>query len=141
MMTIPRITNLTCEYLVNPVGLDTRAPRFTWQIITDKKQTLQSAYHIQVSDVANCFNASHLQWDSGVVQSSQSVLVVYQGEELRSRQRYYYRINAWDQNGLEMGWSRTASGRWACFRNGIGLLSGLRLMPLLLIRKIKQLFI
>ncbi|NQX71796.1 family 78 glycoside hydrolase catalytic domain [Paenibacillus alba] len=107
-MTISRITNLTCEYLVNPVGLDMRAPRFTWQIITDKKQTLQSAYHIQVSDVANCFDASHLLWDSGVVQSSQSVLIVYQGEELRSRQRYYYRINAWDQTGLEIGWSGTA---------------------------------
>ena len=24
--------NLKCEYLINPIGIDTNAPRFSWQI-------------------------------------------------------------------------------------------------------------
>lgn len=107
-MTTLHISSLTCEYRVNPIGLDTTQPRFTWQLESDLKHTIQSAYHIQVSRVENSFEPSRLVWDSGHIQSEQSVLVVYEGQELLARNRYFYRVKVWDQSGLQSPWSETA---------------------------------
>jgi alpha-L-rhamnosidase len=107
-MTTLNISNLTCEYRVNPIGLDTTQPRFTWQLDSDIKHTIQSAYHIQVSMIENSFEPSHLVWDSGHIQSEQSVLVVYEGQELQPRNRYFYRVQVWDQSGLQSPWSEIA---------------------------------
>ena len=88
-MTTLNISNLTCEYRVNPIGLDTTQPRFTWQLDSDFNHTIQSAYHIQVSREENSFEPSGLVWDSGHIQSDQSVLVVYEGQELLPRNHYF----------------------------------------------------
>ncbi|UKS28841.1 glycoside hydrolase family 78 protein [Paenibacillus sp. HWE-109] len=103
-----QITNLTCEYRVNPIGLDTLSPRFTWQFQADDNNMVQTAYHIQVADVLHSFDSDHLVWDSGKVGSEQSDLIAYEGSALHSRHRYYYRIKAWDQSELELEWSETA---------------------------------
>ncbi|KRE52226.1 family 78 glycoside hydrolase catalytic domain [Paenibacillus sp. Soil724D2] len=107
-MATLNIVNLTCEYRVNPIGLDTTQPRFTWQLESDIKHTIQSAYHIQVSRVENSFEPSRLVWDSGHIQSEQSVLVVYEGQEMLARNRYFYRVKVWDQSGLQSPWSEIA---------------------------------
>ncbi|MGO4275291.1 alpha-L-rhamnosidase, partial [Paenibacillus sp. TAF58] len=107
-MTTLNISNLTCEYRVNPIGLDTTLPRFTWQLSSDIHYTMQSAYQIQVSMDENSFEPSRLVWDSGHVQSEQSVLVVYEGPELLARKRYFYRVKVWDQSGLPSPWSEIA---------------------------------
>jgi alpha-L-rhamnosidase len=40
-----RIVNLTCEYCPNP-GLDITAPRFSWQMTSDRNGARQTAYAI-----------------------------------------------------------------------------------------------
>ena len=37
------LTELLVEYLRSPLGLDEKAPRFSWQLSSDKKDTLQTA--------------------------------------------------------------------------------------------------
>ena len=49
-MTTP--DDLRCEYMPNPIGLDTTRPRFSWKL-TDTEQTRgqrQLAYQLQVLD-------------------------------------------------------------------------------------------
>jgi hypothetical protein len=41
-----RIVNLTCEYSPNPLGLDITAPRFSWQMTSDRNGARQTAYAI-----------------------------------------------------------------------------------------------
>ena len=36
------LTELLVEYLRSPLGLDEKAPRFSWQLSSDKKDTLQT---------------------------------------------------------------------------------------------------
>jgi len=38
------VKSLVCENLSNPIGLDVKQPRFSWQLVSDKRNTLQSAY-------------------------------------------------------------------------------------------------
>ena len=41
---------LTCEYVQNPLGINTRAPRFSWTMTSSARNAKQSAYEIIVSD-------------------------------------------------------------------------------------------
>jgi len=42
------VTNLKCEYLEDPVGLDETRPRFTWQMESSEPGSYQSAYELVV---------------------------------------------------------------------------------------------
>ncbi len=44
-----KIDNLRTENLINPIGVDAAAPVFSWQLISAKRNVMQSAYEIKVS--------------------------------------------------------------------------------------------
>ena len=44
-----KVQNLLTENLSNPIGIDVQQPRFSWQLTSDKRNTLQTAYEIKVS--------------------------------------------------------------------------------------------
>ena len=48
-------------------------------------------------------------WDSGRVDSAESVGIVYHGPALESRKRYYWKVRVWDAAGLV---SQSAEGAW-----------------------------
>jgi len=86
-----------CEYQQNPLGIDNPFPRFTWIVNCYLKDGFQTAYQILVSDSPENLkeNRGNI-WDSGKVFSGKSAQVVYQGEKLRSRQKYYWKVRIWD---------------------------------------------
>ena len=43
-----RLYDLRTEYRINPIGLTVKAPRFSWKMESDKKNTLQNSYQIIV---------------------------------------------------------------------------------------------
>ena len=87
-------THLTCEYLIDPIGIDEPRPRLAWRI-SDPQQT---AYQIVVDDV----------WDSGKVESDQSVHVEYAGPLSQPGQRLIWRVRIWIQDGDESPYSEPA---------------------------------
>lgn len=104
-----RLTNLRCEYKVNPAGIQTIQPHLKWEIESGKKDVLQTAYRVIVSD-----NLSGLQkgtgdtWDSRKVVSAQSIQIPYAGSRLNSTQTYYWKVMVWDNQG-DSAWSAPAS--------------------------------
>ena len=40
---------LRTEYKINPVGIDIKEPRLSWQIQTNQRNTLQTAYEIRAA--------------------------------------------------------------------------------------------
>lgn len=99
------ITDLRCEYRLNPIGLNTRQPRISWKLQSDARGTLQAAYRLVVA-ADERFN--ELLWDSGRMESDRSAHVVPTGLEMASKKRYYYRVRAWNINGEDSGWSALA---------------------------------
>ncbi|WP_342044068.1 family 78 glycoside hydrolase catalytic domain [Bacillus sp. OTU530] len=97
------VKGLTCEYRKNLLGTDVKIPRFSWKIESEKRGTYQQAYQIQVTGSAGNFQCPI--WDTGRVESEQSIQVEYAGTKLQSRTRYHYRIKVWDNFGRESDWS------------------------------------
>ena len=96
--------DLKCEYFHNPLGIDTGAPRMSWKLEADRTDVMQAAYRIEVAADAAFAN---LIWDSGCVESGESVFVPYGGPALASRTRYYYRARVRAADGEESPWSET----------------------------------
>ena len=101
--------NLKCEYLVNPLGIDTQNPRFTWQMIDSRMGAEQSAVRIIIGiDSASVAGGSGDVWDSGKIKSEQK-LAKYTGALLEPFTKYYWSIQIWNEKGDRSGISRTAS--------------------------------
>src|SRR6185369_1164860 len=61
---------LRLEYLENPLGIDERAPRFSWYLDDARPGARQSAYQIQVaSSLAGLESGKADLWDTGKVAS------------------------------------------------------------------------
>ncbi len=101
-----KVVKLRCEYKDKPLGLDVKSPRISWQIQAVGRGVMQTAYRIQVRCDGKDYDSAL--WDSGKVESDQSVHVPYQGPALKPRTRYYYRVKVWDNRGKESDWSGEA---------------------------------
>jgi len=101
------VTALTCEYRTKAIGIDAPSPRFTWQLQSDRRGTVQQGYRLVVAEASAGFEAPV--WDTGYVESDRSVQVAYEGPALRPRTVYAYRVKVWDASGRDSEWSETAS--------------------------------
>ncbi len=103
------VSELRCEYLESPLAIDTREPRLSWQVDSKTRGARQTAYHVIVATTAAGLAANKGDlWDTGKVTSNETIQIVYQGKPLQSRQRCFWKVRVWDQNGQPSGWSETA---------------------------------
>ncbi|MDP2982998.1 MAG: family 78 glycoside hydrolase catalytic domain [Candidatus Latescibacter sp.] len=101
--------DLRCEYLTNPLGIDASNPRLSWILGSSERGEIQTAYQILVaSDRKNLDKNSGDLWDSGKVSSDQSTLVPYAGKPLKSGMACFWKIRAWDKNGIPSPYSMPA---------------------------------
>jgi alpha-L-rhamnosidase len=88
------ITDLRCDYLENPLGIDTTKPRLSWKIESSKSDVMQKSYRIQVASSRQFLEQGKADfWDSGVVPSDQSIHVEYAGKELGSRMECFWKVS------------------------------------------------
>lgn len=104
-----KITGLTCEYAENPLGIDVTRPRFGWRIESAQRGVVQVAYRVIVASTAedlarDCGDV----WDSGVVSSSQSGGIEYDGQELIAKRRYFWKVRVWADGKTVGEWSGPA---------------------------------
>ena len=111
------VSGLRVEYLTDPLGIDISRPRLSWRIASDARNTMQTAYQLQVGLTASIGDrGSGPLWDSGRIASDASVFVDYAGPPLESRTRYYWRVRVWDSNGRASRWSSIAYWETGFFR-------------------------
>jgi len=103
------VKNLRCEYLVNPIGVDTTTPRLSWEMISEKRGDLQKSYQVIVSSSSENLRKDLGDiWDTGKMESCQSIQVEYHGKPLISGITYYWKVHIWDMNGVASEWSKQA---------------------------------
>jgi alpha-L-rhamnosidase len=104
------VADLRCEYLANPLGIDAVQPQLSWNIDSDLRGERQTAYQILVASTPELLNKNKGDlWDSGKVVSDENLYVPYAGAPLTSRERCFWKVRVWDQNGKVSSWSPAAS--------------------------------
>jgi len=103
-------TELKCEYLVDPQGIDMPDPRFFWQIASDKNDAVQTAYQLIVASSESVLaeNTGDV-FDSGKIQDDRSIQVVYDGKPLLSTTDYFWKVRVWGRDDKPSVWSRAAT--------------------------------
>lgn len=112
--------DLTVEYMTAPVGIDTPNPRLSWKSkATDKmlKNVVQTAYRILVASSPEMLaeNKGDL-WDSGKIESDQSLNIEYAGNSLQTSQRCYWKVNVWYNISCN-AWSDSSSWMMGVMRS------------------------
>ena len=102
-------SNLRCEYLTNPTGIDEVSPRLSWIVNSSTRGERQTAYEIIVASTSAILagNQGDL-WESGQVSSDAMAQIVYSGTALTSREACYWKVRSWNQSGVVSAWSSGA---------------------------------
>lgn len=109
--------NLQCEQLINPLGIDVRQPRLSWELNANQRAVRQTAYQILVGSTEEKLKTGEGDlWDSRKVASDQSILIPYGGKPLAAFSECFWKVRVWDQDQVASEWSVPA--KWS-----MGLLS------------------
>jgi len=102
-------TNLRCEQLTDPLGIDVLTPRLSWISESQQRAQKQTAYQILAAGSLENLNANKGDlWDSKKIETDQSINVVYAGKPLTSGNSCYWKVKVWDKAGKESDWSQPA---------------------------------
>ena len=101
----PVLQYLQTENLSDPICVDAKVPRLSWQLQSAERGVLQTAYEIRVSGRSD---GKDVVWASGKVASRQSVQVDYSGPGLQAGKRYYWQVRVWDNKSRLSAWSERA---------------------------------
>ena len=111
------VDNLRVQALRNPSGIDTKTPQFTWQLHSQERGVLQTAYRLVITSDPE---GADVVFDTGNVESSASANVTIAGAPLQAATRYYWHVTVSDNKGqtatsnetayfetglMDMGWS------------------------------------
>ena len=103
-------SKLQCEYRENPINLDMAHPRFSWIMKSEQRGQKQTAYQILIasSKSKRYQNIGDL-WNSGKVESSNSIHISYKGASLTSNQTAYWKVRIWDKDSIASEYSEQAT--------------------------------
>ena len=103
-----KIADPRVEFSVNPLGIDTQRPRFSWVVVSDERGvSIKSCRVIVCSSFENALKGIGDVWDSGRVEIDSNI-IEYGGPPLKSFTRYFWRVKCWDDKGRESDWSEVA---------------------------------
>lgn len=99
------VDNLRVQALRNPSGIDTKTPQFTWQLHSQERGVLQTAYRLVIT---SDHDGADVVFDTGNVESSASANVTIAGAPLQAATRYYWHVTVSDNKGQTATSNETA---------------------------------
>ncbi|PGW52426.1 alpha-L-rhamnosidase [Bacillus thuringiensis] len=102
MLTIKK---LLCDNKNNPIGIDSKVVKISWQLESNNKNVKQHAYHLQV---ATDKDFETIVFNSQKVETDQSLHIPIDLFPYRAETRYFYRVKVWDNHEEETPWSNVA---------------------------------
>ena len=82
---------LQTEQRTEPLGVDEQRPRLSWKLRSDRAGAAQSAYRI------TAFDGTEPVWDTGRRESAETLLIAWDGPDLRPATRYRWSVEVWDE--------------------------------------------
>lgn len=111
-LSVLRVVNPRCEYLVNPIGVETKRPLLSWEIQAFEKNVMQTACRILVADDSLLLaNDNGNIWDSKKLKTSDNQQVLPMGLLIKPGIKYYWKVMVWDQKGNQSAFNKISYWR------------------------------
>jgi alpha-L-rhamnosidase len=102
-------THFQTNAATDPLGIDDRTPRLSWQLESTRRGVMQTGYRVLVASRPELLREGHADlWDSKDAAIADP-WVYYAGKPLASRTRYYWTVQARANDSLVSEWARPAS--------------------------------
>ena len=103
---------LKCEWQPNPLAVNSTTPHLSWVLVSTERGQRQTAYQVLVASSLSRLASDNADlWNSGKVDSSESIDIQYEGKPLASREDCFWKVRVWDKDGRPSDWS--APAHWA----------------------------
>jgi alpha-L-rhamnosidase len=100
------LSDLKTNYKINPMGVDASLIRFSWKLNSTVFQTVQKSFELRIStNESDILKGNKLFWQSGKVESDQSVNVTYTGPQIKAKTRYFWQVRVIDNHKNISAWS------------------------------------
>lgn len=99
------VTGLRCEGVNEPEQVDSSAPRFSWQLVTDAQDVRQVAYQFRASEIDGSARALGPAFETARIDADASQWVAPPGLTIKPRAAYVWQVRVWDNHGQASGWS------------------------------------
>src|SRR5215204_2981349 len=100
------VVGLETDAAADPLGIDDRAPRRSWQVESAQRAVLQASYRVLVATRPELLSEGRANvWDSGEISSGEP-WTIYRGKPLVSRTRYFWAVRVRTTAGAASTWSR-----------------------------------
>ena len=93
------ITNLRVQGQINPLGIDDKEVRLSWEVKSSAPNFVQTAYRISAATSPEKLRVAPDLWDSGKIASTDTFDIKYRGLGQRSRSLVFWRVEIWDRDG------------------------------------------
>ncbi len=104
------VTDLRCDWAVNPLGIDSAPPRLAWKLESAERGARQTAWQVRVaSTLQKLVTGDADRWDSGRVEGSIQLQISYSGQALKTGEQVFWQARAWDAAGEPSEWSAPAT--------------------------------
>lgn len=104
------VSDLRCDWAVNPRGVDSAVPHLAWKLASPERGARQTAWQVQVASSRAALLAGQADvWDSGRQPGDIQFQVPYGGRPLATGEQVFWRVRAWDGANGEPAWSEPAS--------------------------------
>ncbi len=90
------VSHLKTEGYTNPIGIDLSTATLSWMLSSDQRGVLQQSYSIRISTDRDF---GDVVWESGTIESTQSIHVQAKGFTPKARTRYYWQVTVSDNKG------------------------------------------
>ena len=120
-----KITEMRAQCLHNPIGLQESNPELSYILKPENHaeaeegniHIYQSRYRILAASKKELLYEDNGDlWDSGIIEQQETFGIVYKGKKLTSRQKVYWKVKVWDNEGNDIGWSDIAAWEMGLFK-------------------------
>ncbi len=101
--------DLRCDTTENPLGIDSALPRLSWKLRSEEPDQRQTAWQVLAASAPEVLAQDRGDlWDSGRQTGNEQLNLSYAGRALRSSERVFWKVRAWDREGKVSAWSEPA---------------------------------
>jgi alpha-L-rhamnosidase len=104
-----KVTHLRTEGLDSPPLVDSRAPRFSWHVESDRRGARQTSYQLRLTEMGSDGQPTGPKVDSGRVKSDQTQWVELPNFIAQPKTRYQWQVRVRDELNHESQWSPLAT--------------------------------